>query len=151
MVRLFKRLEFLPIVLLLVTVFVVGSASPAYSAQSEAIYIIANNSFPAKSLTLLQAKRIFLKTQTRVGGKAVIPVNARKDSSLRKAFVQRALHMSATEEQRYWQDQKMKAGAQLPPEVGDTVRAVFGIKNGISYCFASQYKADVAQILLKIE
>ena len=136
--------------LLAVCIVITGSTSVATAGSGEQIYIIANNSFPSDALSPAEIKRIFLKEKTRISGKAVVPVNAKKDSALRKAFANRVLGMSPSEELGYWQEQKVQSGKQPPAELGNTMRAVFALKTGISYCFESEYKPGAAKVLYKL-
>lgn len=130
--------------------FFIGSINTAKCADSEPVFVIANKSFPVDSLSQAEVKRLFLKKQKKIMGKAVVPINARKHSTLRKSFAQKVLRMSSSDELSYWEDYKMKEGSSPPLELGNTVRAVFGIPYGISYCFKSDYKPNVAKVLLKM-
>jgi hypothetical protein len=58
--------------------------------------------------------------------------------------------MSTGDVASYWETQKVKNGLQPPMELSNTVKAVFSVKNSISYCFAEDYKKGAAKILLKL-
>ncbi len=145
-----NRTRLLCIPAVLTAVLLAFSAAPERATGAETIYIIANNSIAAASLSMAEARLIFQKEKTRLGSSAVMPIHARKDSSLRADFAARVLNMSVQEEIGYWEAQKVQSGKQPPAELGDTVKAVFSMKSGISYCYASQYRSGVAKILLKI-
>ena len=70
--------------------------------------------------------------------------------ALRNAFVQQAMTMNPAEEQKYWQDQKMKKGINPPSELSDTVRAVSSSPGAISYCYRKDFNPAMAKILLTL-
>ena len=145
-----NRIRPLCIPAVLAAVLLAFSAAPDRATGSDTIYIIANNSIAAASLSTAEVRLIFQKEKTRLGGSAIMPIHARKDSTLRKDFAARVLNMSVQEEIGYWEAQKVQSGKQPPAELGDTVKAVFSMKAGISYCYASSYTPGIAKILLKI-
>jgi len=139
------------------TAFIVLSALGILAGQGVAqaekpddILIVANKSLKAGSISIADAKRIFLKEKADLNGERITPVNARSGSALRNAFAVKVLGMSGAEETGYWEDQKIKTGTHKPTELADTVKAVFSLKNGISYCYRKDFNPAVAKILLAL-
>jgi hypothetical protein len=128
--------------------FTIPAISNNVQAESDPVYIIANKSFKLSSISKSDLQRIFKKEKSRISGIRVIPINAKSDTKLRTSFLQKALNMTPSDEITYWEKQKVTKGIQPPSELSNTVKAVFSIKNGISYCFKSQYKSSAAKILL---
>ena len=126
---------------------------PMNSAKAQSptgIVVIANKSFTANSLSQSEVKRIFQKTMQRYKGKKVVPIHARKSSPLRAAFTQKVLGMTLADEQSYWQNQMVRSGVTPPPELTNTLRAVYSSKTGVSYCYKKDFNPAVAKILLEI-
>lgn len=108
-----------------------------------------NRSIQKKKVSIDELRDYFLKKRLNwPSGRGVVPINAKSDSDLRAAFRRAVLEMTETEESRYWQDSKIKAGAKKPPELGNNLRAVFKIKGAISYVYRRDYKEGVVDIVL---
>ncbi|MCP4677428.1 MAG: hypothetical protein GY854_18315 [Deltaproteobacteria bacterium] len=113
------------------------------------ILVVVNNSVPVENIPADRVRNFFLKKAQRFkGGMKVFPVNAREGTDIRKEFRKRLLDMTANEETRYWQDQKIKGGITPPPELGNTQKAVFKIKGAVSYVFRSEYKEKTSKVVL---
>jgi hypothetical protein len=134
------------LVLLTISFAVPGAAS---SDDPQDILVIVNNSVSAKRVSVDAIKDIFLKKRTNwPGGGSAVPVNAGEGTALRKEFRRRVLAMDAREEREYWNDKKIKTGVSGPVEFGNTLKAVFKLRNSVSYVYRSQYKEGVARVLL---
>jgi len=137
----------LAIALLLTTVL--AAPSPASSDDPEDILVIVNNAVGAKKAKVDEIREIFLKKRTNwPGGGTAVPVNAGEGTALRKEFRRRVLSMNAREEQDYWNDKKIKTGVSCPVEFGNTLKAVFKLRNSVSYVYRSQYREGVARVLM---
>ena len=73
-----------------------------------------------------------------------------KEDALREEFRRRVLEMTADEEQRYWQNQKIVQGKTPPTEFKSSQRAVFSIKGALSYVYRKDLKQNVAKVVLVI-
>lgn len=136
----------------LLIVFICVFLSFDADAQSpDDILIIANKGVATDAISIEEVKAIFLKQRNnyKSGGRAT-PINARKGSALRKAFQEKVLGMDGTQETQYWQEQKIKKGIGAPVELSNTVRAVFSMRGGISYCYRKSYKEGTSKVLLTL-
>jgi hypothetical protein len=124
--------------------------SGARAADDDPVLIIANNSLPISSISLVEVKRVFRKEATTVNGVRVVPINASRNNPLRSAFVQKAFGATVQEDISNWEKLKVMSGLQPPTEMDNTLKAVFSVKNGISYCFKSEYRPGTAKILLTL-
>jgi hypothetical protein len=135
-------------VLLLLTISF-ALPGPASSDHPEDILVIVNSGVPTRKASVDEIKEIFLKKRTNwPGGGAAVPINAAEGTALRKQFRQRVLSMSAREERDYWNDKKIKTGVTGPVEFGNTLKAVFKLRNSVSYVYRSHYKEGVARVLM---
>jgi len=115
------------------------------------ILIVVNAASGGGSMTVSDVRDLFLKKRTSwANGVKAVPVNAVEGSALRAAFRSKVLGMTASEERAYWQERKIKAGESVPPEFGDTLRAVFKMRGAIGYIFRSQFREGTAKILLVV-
>jgi len=127
---------------------VLGAALPVAEAEApDDILVIGNKALDARGISKEELKATFLKKKGTVGGSTVVPMNAPEGSSLRKEFRKAVLGMTAAEEQSYWEELKVKKAVSGPAEFGNTLKAVYSVKGGISYCRRSQYREGVAKIL----
>ena len=115
------------------------------------ILIVANTASGGGSMSVSDVRDLFLKKRSSWGnGVKVAPLNAVEGSALRAVFRSKVLGMTGAEEQAYWQERKIKAGESVPPEFGDTLRAVFKLRGAIGYVLRSQFRAGTAKVLLVI-
>jgi ABC-type phosphate transport system substrate-binding protein len=132
----------------LCAVAVLTAAIPVAEAEGpDDILVIGNKNVDSRGISKDELKAMFLKKKATVGGSKVIPLNAPEGSSLRKEFRKAVLGMTATEEQAYWEELKVKKAVSGPAEFGNTLKAVYSVKGGIGYCRRSQYKEGVVKIL----
>lgn len=122
---------------------------PAAAESPSDILIIANSSLKASSISKAEAREIFLKTRNSLKGKKTTPVHAKMGSALRKAFAKKVLGLSPDDERQYWEKQKIMSGKTPPAEFSNTTRAVFKLRNSISYVYRKDYK-DVTKVLLVV-
>lgn len=128
---------------ILITICLAGSRE----ASAQEILIIANNSVSDSSLSASDIKAIFLKKRTSFkSGDPANPINASKGTPLREAFLAKVMNMSKSEEERYWEEQKIKKGITQPAEIMNTLRAT-SQAGGISYVFKKDFKEGAAKIL----
>lgn len=134
--------------LLFLLLFTLTRANAVKAESPDDILIIANKSIDADTITLIDTKRIFLMQKKTLNGKFVTPINAKKNSPLRKQFAQKVLGKTIAEESSYWENQKVKSGQRPPASLSNTIRAIFSLKNGISYCYRKDFNSATAKILL---
>ncbi|MBN2340370.1 MAG: hypothetical protein JXX29_00310 [Deltaproteobacteria bacterium] len=141
--------HYLPAIVFSIVAFTLILQSNAAEAERpDDILIIANKSIKTDSISLTDAKRIFLKQKTSLNGERITPIHAKSNSPLRKQFGEKVLGKSPSEEKSYWEDQKIKSGLRPPAELSNTMRAIFSLKNGISYCYRKDFTPGTAKILL---
>lgn len=133
--------------------FVIGGHPPrAQETISEEhpddILIVANRGTPIQTISRSDLRNIFLGLRTLYkDGQKIVPINAREGTALRAAFQQRVLHMTAEQEGRHWENQKIRKGVYAPVEFSNQLKAVFKLRNSLSYIFRSQYTPGVAKIV----
>ena len=136
--------------------FLIWMCAAALSMGGEArtespsdILIIANTSVSTNSSTADEIRDIFLQKRSdwSAGGRAV-PIQAVEGSKLRDEFCERVLRMSPSEEQKYWQERKIRFGYTPPVEFENTLRAVYRLRGSVSYIFREQYREGVVKVLL---
>lgn len=111
------------------------------------LLIIANKSLSTNRISVSDLRALFLKKKSTVGGDRIVPINTKDNTAARKAFRMKVLGMSGPEEADYWEDQKIKAGVTEPASFSNSVKAVFKVKGGISYCYRKDFKEGAAKIL----
>ena len=135
--------------LLVLTVLTLSSGVTANSADD--ILIVAHKSVSTNSITTDELKNIFLKKKgSWEGGQKAVPIHAKSDSALRRAFDQKVLKMTVNEEQSFWADEKIRRGKKPPSEFSNTLRAIFSIRGSVSYVYRNRYKQGVGKVLLVI-
>jgi len=122
---------------------------PAAAESPDDILIIANPSLSAVSISKAEAREIFLRTKTDFRGSRTTPIHASDGSVLRKTFSRKVLGMTEAEEKQYWEKVKIMEGKMPPASFSNTSKAVFKLKDSISYVFRKDYK-NVGKILLVI-
>lgn len=131
--------------LLAITLNVVSS-SPVYAGDDD-ILIVANNGVSDASLSPVDVKALFLKKRSSFkGGDNAVPFNASKGTPLRQAFLKKVLEMEKVDEERYWEDQKVKKGITPPAEITNTMRAL-GQGGAITYVFRKDFKEGAGKVL----
>jgi ABC-type phosphate transport system substrate-binding protein len=125
------------------------SVTTAGAENPNDILVIANLGIKTDSITIDDLKDVYLKKRTNwSSGEKVIPIHVSNNSALRDAFRSAVLKMSSTDEQSYWQVRKIKEGDTDPPSFDNVMKAVFRLHGAVSYVFRSQYKSNVAKIVL---
>jgi ABC-type phosphate transport system substrate-binding protein len=125
--------------------------SHGHADDPEEILIVANRKCSRSSMTLNQARSIFLKQQSSWGtGKRAHPFNAKRGSEARRAFQQRVLGMDSAMEDTYWQEMQITKGITPPPEFSNILKAVFSVDGSIGYVHRKDYKEGVVKILLVV-
>lgn len=135
-------------VLLALAAMWVPVAPTAHAESPDDVVVFVNREVAVSSVTTDELRQMFLGTRTSwPGGGRILCVNAAEGSKLRETFRTRVLRMSADEEQRYWEEQKVQGKGQEPASFGSTVKAVFRLKGGISYGLRGEVKGDVVKIV----
>ena len=113
------------------------------------ILIIVNKSVSQENITLAEIRNLFLKERTSWrGGSKAVPIHAPAGSSLRKAFVNRVLGMDSEDEKIFWRERKIRTGKVGPAEFSNVLKAVFKLRNSISYIYRSDYVEGVVKVVL---
>lgn len=136
------------IIPVVVFVFLGFSLKPHVShAQSpDDIVIIVNKNVSVNYMSIEELKQIFLgKKSTWRNGNKIVCINAKSHSAIRKTFRKKVLEMTAKEELTYWETEKVRRQISPPMELSSTPKAVFKLKNTISYA----YRKDVPQKFVK--
>jgi ABC-type phosphate transport system substrate-binding protein len=103
------------------------------------------------SLTVPELRQIFLKQKTTwQNGNAIICVNAPSASEVRKQFRQKVLAMTESEESTHWETMKIRSQIFAPAEMPNTAKAVFKLKNAVSYAFRKDVPNGVVKVVLVI-
>lgn len=139
-----------PLLWLLAAILVVHAPPGTASAEHpEDILIVANKSVSVNSITMNEAKNLFLHKRTHWSdGAKVLPINAPQKSDIRAEFDTQVLAMSLEDELVYWYKKRIQTGSSAPPEFTNPLKAVFRLKGSVSYVYRSQYREGVAKILL---
>ena len=133
--------------------FVVGFN--LFSGQGQAkdaqdILVIMNNASSVKSITEDELADLFLKRRQYFGnGEKAVPINS-TNTTLRNDFRQRVLRMSASDEDRFWHNHTIRTGGTPPLVFSQPLKAVFKLRNGISYVYRSEMIESVARVVLVI-
>lgn len=133
-----------------VLVFILTAALPSQlSAESpEDILVFVNSSMAVEALSVAELKQIFLKEKSRwPGGDPIVCIHP-KDMSIRALFRNKVLGMTGTEEDTYWQDQKIRKQLSAPVEMSNTPKAVFKINKSVSYAFRKDLPVGVVKVIL---
>ena len=123
------------------------------STQAPAFVIIVNKANPAKTLTLVELQRIFMK-QSRMWSHAepMVPVDWDSTTGIREAFSKQVLRRSVREMQEYWIKQSMTQGI-TPPSTQRSARAVLrfvaSVPGAISYVAPADVDDTVAVVAIK--
>lgn len=151
--RLNTRTHLLLLLLLLMTLVLGLTSVPHESLADDPkdILIVANKSVGVDSLTLGEAKNLFLhkRTQWADGAKA-LPIYAPQRAPIRAEFDDKVLSMSLEDELVYWYKKKIQKGTPSPPEFSNPQKAVFRLKGSVGYIYRSKYREGVSKILLVI-
>jgi hypothetical protein len=138
--------------IVIITAYILISAvSPStQAADPDDILIVANRDVSVNSISAAELRTFFLKQRTTwKNGDKVVPVHA-TDAHLKAQFLERVLGLTIPEEQTYWQEQRIMHGTSPPPEFSNNLKAVFKLKGAVSYIFRSNYRENVAKILLEL-
>ena len=141
---------FISLVLFTMTLFFCSGDFQA-TAGSDALVIIANKNVSKNALSKAEVRNIFLKETNRIGSTKVVPIHAKANSPLRKAFNQKILGMSVSKEATYWQQAKVQTGNLPPKEMGNTWKGVLLVPGAVGYAFASEVDDKLpVKIVLKL-
>jgi len=128
-----------------------SSIAPALAESPDDILIVANLKAPVDKIDIKELKAIYLKKKLywKIGQDA-IPVNSKHGTPLRSEFQKRVLGMEPDTELIYWERQKIQRALSPPPEFPQTQKAVFKLRNSVSYVFRKDYRPNVTKILLVV-
>lgn len=142
-----KRVFFLAAAAMAVTLIQSPASVDAADESPNDLLIIANKSLGASRVSVSDLRAVFLKKKTTIHGHRVVPINPKGSAAARKEFRRKVLGMSGPEEADYWEDQKIKSGLTEPTSFSNTVKAVFKVRGGVSYCYRKDFKEGAAKIL----
>lgn len=143
-----KTINILKYIFLVSSVMSILIPAKSWAESPDDLLIIGNNMVAESDLVPADAKNIFLKKRASwSNGDTIIPINANKGTPLREAFLNKVLKMAKTEEDRYWEEQKIKKGITPPMEIMNTLKGAGSQKGAVSYIFRKDFKAGQAKIL----
>lgn len=120
-------------------------------AGEDELVAFVNKDISVSSVSSDELRQMFLGVRTSwPGGGRVTCVNASDGTRSRDLFRSLVLRMSAAEEKRYWEEQKVQGKGQEPPAFANTVKAVFRLKGGVSYGMRSEVRGDVVRIVATV-
>ena len=112
------------------------------------ILVVAHQSVPLDTISLGDLKDIYLfKRRSWTYGDKIVPIHAARGSALRRDFRKFVMKMTVDEETRYWQIRKIQTGEGEPTVFAKPLKAVFKLKNSVSYVYRSEFKTGVAKVL----
>ncbi len=113
------------------------------------ILVVVNKSSPISRIEPEELKSIFLKKkEIWSDGTRAVPINAPEGSKIREAFRRSIIGFDRDREETYWQDQMIKHGLRRPPEFSRPLKAVFKLRGAVSYVYRSEYRQNVAKVIL---
>ena len=125
-----------------------AAALPAENPND--ILVVANKKLEVNSVSIEVLKEVFHKQKTAwTTGVRATPIHS-KDSKLKQQFIQKLFNHDIAGEEAFWQDEKIRSGSTPPPELANTLKAIFHLPGGVSYVYRSQHVEGVAKILLVI-
>ena len=143
------RVAWLSFVLLLVLAAFSLRADPAPAEHPDDLVVIVNLGAEVQGVTRAEISSIFLKKRAQwEDGHKVTPIHAPSSSALRKVFQERVLLMTPRQEALYWQHARIRTGLRPPAEIATPVRAVFGVRSGVSYVFRKDLDERLAKVVL---
>jgi ABC-type phosphate transport system substrate-binding protein len=127
-------------------------ASPPTADQGgDDVLIVANLKAPVDKIDITELKAIYLKKKLYWSmGEDALPLNSQYGSRLREEFQARVLGMAPEVELKYWERQKIEHAILPPPEFPQPQKAVFKLRNSVSYVFRRDFSPNVTKILLVI-
>ena len=144
------NIKYAIILICLASSIVMDTAPPAMAQNPDDILIVANRDVGVNSISMDELTALFLKQrQTWENGARAIPIHT-KDQKLKAKFLKVVLGTSISQNDAYWQEQKIKHGKLKPPEVSNMLKAVFNLKGSVGYIYRRQYIKEVSKILLEL-
>jgi ABC-type phosphate transport system substrate-binding protein len=134
-----------------ILLFFVGIGLPARAAQEspDDILVFVSQSSNLTSITTSELKQIFLKQKTTWQGKGtIVCINSPSASKLRKQFRDQVLGMTEAEESTYWETIRIRNQVFEPAEMLNTPKAVFRLKNAVSYAYRKDVPNGVVKVIL---
>ncbi len=117
----------------------------------EDIVVFVHQTGTLKSISIDELKQLFLKQKTSwSSGESVVTINAPEGSSLRNQFRTAVLAMTAVEEATHWETVRIRNQIAKPAEMLNTPKAVFRLKNAVSYAFRKDVPDNVVKVILVI-
>ncbi|MBN2527098.1 MAG: hypothetical protein JXR76_11945 [Deltaproteobacteria bacterium] len=129
--------------------FIAGTlqSTPLEAESLDDILVFVNPSNSIRKLSVAEVRQIFLKEKTKWStGNNILCIHPPQNVGLRNQFRSQVLDMTQEEEDTYWQDKKIRDNLSPPVSLGNTYRAVFSLREGISY----GYRKDVPRSAVKI-
>ncbi len=92
-------------------------ASPVPGQETAAYKLIVHPASSVSALSRLQAKKMFLKKETKwPNGQKVLPVDLKASSSTRRVFSKKVIGKSVSSIKSFWQQQIFSGRGVPPPE-----------------------------------
>ena len=123
----------------------------AAAESPEDIVVFVHQGSPVKSVSVAELKQLFLKKRASwSSGQSVIVINAPSGSAVRNQFRKAVLGMSEAEEATHWETARIRNQIAEPAEMLNTAKAVFRLKNAVSYAFRKDVPQGVVEVVLVI-
>lgn len=146
-----KKARYKYIIFGLCWLFALGFPWKAAAESPDDIVVFVNQVAKVKSVSIAELRQLFLKQKTSwASGEQVVCINAPDGTPLRNQFRQQVLAMSEAEEATHWETVRIRNQTLAPSEMLNTPKAVFRLKNAVSYAFRKDVPNGVVSILLEI-
>lgn len=120
---------------------------------AEEIIIIANNAYPADSISLTMVRDIYLGEKTTEDGLRIKPYD-QNNPEIRRKFLVRVLGMSEDRYNAYWIKKVFQEGGAPPVKKSSSLEVIEGIRaevGGIGYVWRHEGGVSGIKTLLKID
>lgn len=106
---------------ILLPLFLLLSLYAARSLADGPLVLVASAASPIATVTLAEARKLYLGAPLLSEGKAIVPLRNTGDALLQEVFMQRVMHMATATYERQILNRVFRSGGQRPP-VYTTVR-----------------------------
>lgn len=122
--------------IVLISLFFASTQLSWAAPTTQVLVLVASAKSPLKTLTLVQARKLFLGEPLRIDGKAVVPLRNNSDPLLQEVFMQRVMFMATETYERQILNRVFRFGGQRPTvysEQSELVEALEGDTFSVSY------------------
>ena len=128
-----------------------GHTAPTQSGAPDDLVIIVNKTVNVDHISVEEIKQIFLKKKGYwPDGEHIVCIHPPESSKARHRFRDVVLGMSQEAEKTYWRTQQIRNQVAPPANISNTPKAVFRLKNAVSYALRKDVPKGVAKIVLSL-